>query len=324
MTPFLLFPQLSFTKTTNLSMRIIGLTGGIATGKSTVSKMISAHNVPIVDADQIARDVVKPGQLAYDAICDTFGPSVTDENGDIYRPALGAIIFANADQRRKLNAITHPYIRMEMLRQVIACFLMRQRLCILDTPLLFETGLHRWVHSTVVVYCPDTIQCERLIARDGLSPLQAQLRIDSQMPIDRKRSLADHIVDNSDALESTRIQVDQLVKKLMPSLFIMNLVWMALFLPALCLYAMLFAIWAGDFFAKRGFERGKRRPGTASSVSAASDIPAAPASVSIDSAKPKLSRDAQGHGQLQTPDVAPAAGPAQFASQDQDEILADR
>ncbi|OAJ39298.1 dephospho-CoA kinase [Batrachochytrium dendrobatidis JEL423] len=137
-------------------MRIVGLTGGIATGKSTVSSFLTVQKIPVVDADLIARQVVLPDTPAYHSIISTFGSTILNPDKTINRTDLGALIFSNSELREKLNHITHPYIRLEMLRQVIWHFITGETLCVLDTPLLFEAKLHRWVHTVVVVYCvPD-------------------------------------------------------------------------------------------------------------------------------------------------------------------------
>ncbi|KAL2912359.1 Dephospho-CoA kinase cab5 [Polyrhizophydium stewartii] len=248
-------------------MRLVGLTGGIATGKSTVSHFLAAHQVPIVDADLIARDIVRPGEVAFHAICDAFGPAVLDADGSINRQRLGALVFGNADQRRKLNSITHPYIRIEMLKSVLRHFMAGARLCVLDTPLLFEAGLHRWVHAVVVVYCPDGLQKERLVQRDGLSPLQAQLRIDSQMPIERKKAMAHFVIDNSSSLTRTRTQVDDLIDQLMPSRWLAGAIWGLLLLPASSLYLLLVVFQRIDRWRRLGFfGRGLRPAGIASNA----------------------------------------------------------
>jgi dephospho-CoA kinase len=137
---------------TKKNMLIVGLTGGISTGKSTVSHFVSSQNIPVIDADLIAREIVIPGTTAYQLIVEHFGHGVLTESGNIDRAALGNIIFSNAQERSVLNSITHPRIRLVLLQKVIFEFLKGKKMVILDTPLLFEAGLHRWVHATIVVY----------------------------------------------------------------------------------------------------------------------------------------------------------------------------
>ena len=131
-------------------MKIVGLTGGISTGKSTVSHHISSLRIPLLDADVIARNIVKPGTPSYHLILDHFGYQVLTPESHINRAALGNIIFNDSEERIALNSITHPRIRIEMLKQVLEQFLKLKRLIVLDTPLLFEAGFYRWVHSN---YC---------------------------------------------------------------------------------------------------------------------------------------------------------------------------
>ncbi|KAK5672269.1 hypothetical protein BDV3_004662 [Batrachochytrium dendrobatidis] len=217
-------------------MRIVGLTGGIATGKSTVSSFLTVQKIPVVDADLIARQVVLPDTPAYHSIISTFGSTILNPDKTINRTDLGALIFSNSELREKLNHITHPYIRLEMLRQVIWHFITGETLCVLDTPLLFEAKLHRWVHTVVVVYCSDDLQRERLMRRDKITVIQAQQRIDSQMPIDRKKSLADYVIDNTSTLESTQEQTLNLMDVLTPKPWIILIIWCILIVPIIWVY----------------------------------------------------------------------------------------
>jgi dephospho-CoA kinase len=220
-------------------MKIIGLTGGISTGKSTVSHFISTSQTPVVDADIIAREVVFPGKVCYHLILDHFGIDILDSNSHIDRAALGNIIFNNTQERIALNNITHPRIRIELLKKVLYYFLLGKGVVVLDTPLLFEAGFYRWVHSTVVVYCPATVQLDRLMARDSISNGQAKAKMDSQMSIEQKKALAHHVIDNSGAMASTRKQTETLLKELNPSAYSTVLMWLLFVWPALCLYAFL-------------------------------------------------------------------------------------
>ena len=131
---------------------MIGLTGGIATGKSTVSALLRAHNVPVVDADVLARKVVEPGTPALTAIVRAFGPEVLIPDGTLDRPKLGRIVFADEAKRKQLNAIVHPAVRRAMFWSILRCWWRGERVCILDVPLLIEGGLWKWVGKVVVVY----------------------------------------------------------------------------------------------------------------------------------------------------------------------------
>lgn len=186
----------------------IGLTGGIASGKSTVSAMLVELGAALVDADQIAREVVEPGMPALAEIARTFGEAVLNEDGTLNRKRLGQIVFADAAQRKRLEQIVHPAIR-RIMRQRMAELEKADpgRLVVADVPLLFESGLEGMFERVMLVYVPPHVQLERLMARDGLTREQALERIAAQMPIERKRELADIVIDNSGTKERTREQV---------------------------------------------------------------------------------------------------------------------
>ena len=131
---------------------VIGLTGGIATGKSTVSRQLAARNIPIIDADILARDVVRPGTQTLNKIVSIFGPDILKEDGTLDRPKLGAIVFRDEEQRRKLNAIVHPAVRSAMILGVFKHWLRGERVCVLDVPLLIESKIYQWVGRVAVVY----------------------------------------------------------------------------------------------------------------------------------------------------------------------------
>ncbi len=195
---------------------IYGLTGGIATGKSTVTNMLRSLGAFVVDADVWARRVVEPGSDGLKEIVEVFGQSVLHSDGTLNRQALGSIIFYDAHLREHLNAITHPKIRQGMKRET-SDYLAEHpdRPVIWDVPLLFEGETRHLVDETILVYVPESIQLERLIARDGLSREDAEARIASQMSIERKRLFADYIVDNAGDLEQTKEQVQQLWQTLL-------------------------------------------------------------------------------------------------------------
>ncbi|KAJ3242019.1 hypothetical protein HDU81_008891 [Chytriomyces hyalinus] len=222
-------------------MRILGLTGGIATGKSTVSNILRAEKFPIVDADLIAREVVEPGTPGYRQIVSAFGTTVlqdeTNPNSPIDRAKLGTRVFSDPDARAKVNAATHPYIRLEMLRQLLWHFLTGCSAVILDTPLLFEAHISRWVHLIIVVYVPKQLQKDRLISRDGIDRTSANQRIDSQMDIEAKKQLAHVVIDNTGSREETRDNVMAVLPKLRPSRVVSAVVWVALFWPAAVCYS---------------------------------------------------------------------------------------
>jgi dephospho-CoA kinase len=133
------------------SQSVVGLTGGIATGKSTVSNLLKAKNIPIIDADVLARQVVLPGTPALAKIVDHFGPSVLLPDGSLDRKKLGSIIFNDEAQRRHLNAIVHPAVRRELLWNIVTLWLWGEKICVVDVPLLIEGGLWKWMGKVVVV-----------------------------------------------------------------------------------------------------------------------------------------------------------------------------
>lgn len=192
----------------------IGLTGGIASGKSTVSRMLKERGALIVDADQISREIVMPGSPVLQQIAEAFGSDILQGDGTLDRKRLGAIIFADDDKRRTLNAIMHPPIRAHMMQQMNEYeTAYPQRLVVADIPLLYESNLQHMFEEVVVVYVPETVQIKRLMQRDGISEEHAKERIASQMPLSDKRERADVVIDNSRSLEDTEKQVDQYVMR---------------------------------------------------------------------------------------------------------------
>ncbi|XP_034049681.1 dephospho-CoA kinase domain-containing protein [Thalassophryne amazonica] len=200
-------------------MFLVGLTGGIASGKSTVSSMLRELGCPIIDADVVARKVVEPHSSAYSRIVSHFGTDILLDNGEIDRQKLGQLIFSNEVKRKLLNSITHPEIHKVMLKEILFYFLRGYRYVVLDVPLLFETRrLTRFLNHTVVVYCDPATQLARLMQRDGLTQEQAEQRVAAQMPLNEKRGLANHVIENSGSREDTHRQVLRLHTKLEDSM----------------------------------------------------------------------------------------------------------
>ncbi|KAH9945779.1 CoaE-domain-containing protein [Epithele typhae] len=193
---------------------VVGLTGGIATGKSTVSALLHAHGIPIVDADVLARRVVAPGTPALAAIAAHFGRGVLQPDGALDRAALGRVVFADEAKRRVLNRITHPAVRRAMVWEVLRCWVRGERVCVLDVPLLVEGGLWKWVAKVVVVYCSPEIQLQRLMKRDGSAREDATARLNAQLPIAEKVQYADVVIDNSGTPKELEQQVEQLVQRM--------------------------------------------------------------------------------------------------------------
>ncbi|MGO4111156.1 dephospho-CoA kinase [Paenibacillus sp. YAF4_2] len=191
----------------------IGLTGGIATGKSTVAAMLVERGALLVDADQVAREVVMPGEPALEAVASTFGQAVIHTDGTLNRKALGEIVFNNRQRLMQLESILHPAIRNRMQQQIRQYEEQDPRqLVVADIPLLYETGQEELYEGIMVVYVPQQLQLTRLMERNGLAQEEALRRIGLQLDIEQKRSRADWVINNSSSLEETKRQVDEFWK----------------------------------------------------------------------------------------------------------------
>lgn len=201
---------------------MVGLTGGIGSGKSTVAAVFEKLGATVIDADAIVHEIQAPGTPLVAEIAEAFGDEVVDERGALDREALGAIVFRDEAQRQRLNAIVHPKVGAEFARRVAAARDSGVPLIVLDIPLFFETrrsggGTSSAMHfdATVLAWVPVSVQIERTMSRDGCSREEAQRRVDAQMPLDEKRDLADHVVDNSGPLEETEAQVRAIYEALL-------------------------------------------------------------------------------------------------------------
>ncbi|MBE1554419.1 dephospho-CoA kinase [Sporosarcina limicola] len=192
---------------------IIGLTGSIASGKSTVSAILQKRGFPIVDADEIARLVVEPGSVVLADIALHFGEDVLTKSGSLNREVLGARIFGNEEERMKLNRIIHPAIRKEMSRQKEQWIMDGANTVIMDIPLLFESKLQSFVDKIIVVSVTPDIQKERLMKRNRLSEEEADARISSQLPIQEKERLADAVLRNNGTIEETQQQLAHILSE---------------------------------------------------------------------------------------------------------------
>lgn len=192
---------------------VIGLTGGIASGKSTVAKMFSDLNIPVIDADVIAREVVEPGERSYQQIVEVFGKDILNSDESINRSKLGSIIFSNKEKREQLNQIVHPAVRKRMLEKKEAYIKQGEKCVVLDIPLLFESKLTSLVDQTLIVYVDEKIQLKRLMERNQLSEKEAMNRIKSQMPLEEKAQLADELINNNNSMEESKKQLFNLLKK---------------------------------------------------------------------------------------------------------------
>lgn len=192
----------------------IGLTGGIASGKSTVSKLLVHHGAAIIDADLIAREVVLPGSAVLQQVVEKFGQAVILEDGSLHRKALSAIIFGDEQARKDLEAILHPPIRAIIIDRMMRLELEDPyRLVVVDIPLLYESRLESLFTEIMVVYVPEHIQVDRLLLRDNISKEQALSRIQSQMSIEEKRERADVVIDNSGTIKETELQIEKFCKR---------------------------------------------------------------------------------------------------------------
>jgi dephospho-CoA kinase len=194
---------------------LLGLTGSIATGKSTVANMLRRRGAVLIDADQVARKVVEPGSLGLNKIIENFGSEMVTAEGRLDRAKLGELVFNDEEARERLNALLHPLI-IEEMKQLTGQSLKKEphSIVIWDVPLLIEENLTQFVEQVIVVYVPESIQLKRLMERNQLTETEAIKRMKSQLSIEDKKKVADYIIDNSGSLEDTERQVDQLWKYL--------------------------------------------------------------------------------------------------------------
>jgi dephospho-CoA kinase len=190
-------------------MRLIGVTGGIATGKSTVDRLLAARGAIVIDADELAREAVRPGERALDELAARFGPGVLLPDGSLDRARLGAIVFADPQARRDLERITHPRIAELMQEDIAAALAGPAPLVAVDIPLLFESSREAMFEGVLLVYAPPEVQIRRLRERNGLDETAALQRLAAQLPIDEKRGLATWIIDNSNGLDATSRAVEE-------------------------------------------------------------------------------------------------------------------
>lgn len=192
---------------------VIGLTGSIASGKSTVSRMFDEWEIPVIDADQISRDVVRPGEPAYEDIVHVFGKDVLFKDGTLDRKKLGKVIFSSKERRKELNDIVHPRVREEMIRRRESYKEEDYKAVVLDIPLLYESGLTDYVERVLVVAVDEETQLQRLMERDGSSREDARERITSQIPVSRKAEMADAVIDNNGTEEESFRQLRDILHR---------------------------------------------------------------------------------------------------------------
>lgn len=192
-------------------MRVIALTGGIASGKTTVARMLERHGGVLLDADEVSREVVRPGTPALGAIEEAFGPRVIDADGCLDRQALARIVFGDDAARRRLNEIVHPAVRAAFTQELdrLRALPRAPRLVVLVVPLLFETGMEQMADEAWLVSVPIDVQRERLMRRDGLSAPEAMARIHAQWPLERKIALSQRVITNDGSLADVEHQVTE-------------------------------------------------------------------------------------------------------------------
>ncbi|WP_270912192.1 dephospho-CoA kinase [Staphylococcus saprophyticus] len=190
--------------------KVIGLTGGIASGKSTVSELLSAHGFKIVDADIASRQAVEKGTKGLERVKESFGEQAIDENGEMNRAYVGEVVFNQPEKRLELNEIVHPIVR-EIMEKEKAQYLSEGYHVIMDIPLLFENNLQDTVDEVWLVYTSESIQIDRLMERNNISMEEAKARVYSQISIDKKRRMADHEIDNRD----TKLELKQNLENLL-------------------------------------------------------------------------------------------------------------
>ncbi|MCY8937606.1 dephospho-CoA kinase [Peribacillus frigoritolerans] len=193
--------------------QIIGITGGIASGKSTVSLYLQELGFTIVDADLASRAVVEPGEEAYHQVVKAFGEDILLTDGNIDRVKLGSIIFNDQEKRLLLNGIVHPAVRNWMRLKTEAALSSGEETVFMDIPLLFESKLTFMVDKTLLIYVDEQVQLKRLMNRNGLSEAEALARINSQMPLADKKDLADAVIDNNGDINETKRQVKAILSE---------------------------------------------------------------------------------------------------------------
>ena len=195
-------------------MKLVGLTGGIATGKSTVASMLRGLGAAIIDADELAREVVKPGQEAWQEIVAAFGSEFLRGDQTLDREKLRKLVFQDSEARKKLESITHPRIRKLAQARVQELAAEGAEIIIYDAPLLFENQVHFWLRPVVLVACHPTIQKKRLRDRDRLSEEEIRQHLEAQMSLQEKRKLADFVIENDGDLEELQKQVREVWEKI--------------------------------------------------------------------------------------------------------------
>jgi dephospho-CoA kinase len=190
-------------------MKVIGLTGGIGTGKSTVARLLRGLGVTVIDADEATRAVQSRGSEGLRRIVEAFGPSILTPDGDLDRAGLAAVAFADEEARQRLNAIVHPLVREWMADRQMEAEARGEAFAVLDIPLLFESRGAAGFDDVILVYAPEEVALRRLVELRGMPEDQARARMAAQMPIEEKRRLARHVIENTGTLEQLRERTER-------------------------------------------------------------------------------------------------------------------
>ena len=197
----------------------VGMTGGIACGRTTVGSILTRLGACVVDMDTVAHELMAPGGAAVGKVTQVFGTGFVNQHGGIDRKALGVLVFSDKDSRKELEAILHPMILVETEKKIETFAAARGRgIAVSDAALLVETGGYRRYERLVVVFCAPDLQLRRLMARDGLSEPDALARIEAQMPLDEKKKLADYLLDTSTTMADTGTRTRALYARLLEDL----------------------------------------------------------------------------------------------------------
>ena len=195
-------------------MKLFGLTGGIASGKSTVAAILQRLGAAVINADELSREVMKPGQDAWKEIVETFGSDILQRDQSLDRKRLRRIVFHNPQARKKLEAIVHPRVRSLAEQRIRELASAGSSIIVYEVPLLFEGQIHVWLRPVVLVACDPETQKQRLRQRDQLSDTEAQQHLDAQMTLEDKRKLADYVIENTGSLEDLEQQVRAVLQKI--------------------------------------------------------------------------------------------------------------
>ncbi|MDF7639183.1 dephospho-CoA kinase [Lactobacillus sp. ESL0791] len=193
---------------------VLGLTGGIASGKSTADRFFSRQGIPVIDSDQIAHDLLNVGQPSWQQVKKHFGKEFLNVDQTVNRKKLGELVFSDPKQLQVLNELTHPLIDRELAAEIKMQRQKRASLLIVDIPLLFEAGMSAQFDATLLITVPQSVQLARLMARNGLTKEEAQARIASQMPLSAKEELATYVVVNTGTIKELEAKLTQLLKQI--------------------------------------------------------------------------------------------------------------